>query len=301
MNCLSSKILRIYYCFYLLSFLDYIFAFKGINGIQNQDPQKIDLISPVTLITFDVGSTLLKSTGSNPNGIHKEALSHACHKVFGINGHIDEIDRRGNTDSLAMLSLLDLYGFPIDVTYPAREELYAAAVEYALDHEKELGLGLTPLPGVHALLEALSAKDNVLISLATGNLEGIAWAKLRSTDLIQYFSEPRFGGFSTDFCSGGLHDKSKGNDRAKLVSIAKQKAELAYPTRSIQTQLHIGDSLSDLMAGEIAGVTKCFGVATGKYSVEQLEKAKKLPTTTILANLEEGMPSILEALQVPTV
>ena len=37
----------------------------------------------------------------------------------------------------------------------------------------------------------------------TGNLEPIAWGKMQALGLLEAFSEPHFGGFGSDYCSGG--------------------------------------------------------------------------------------------------
>ncbi len=40
------------------------------------------------------------------------------------------------------------------------------------------------------------------VGLVTGNLEPIAWGKMQALGLLEAFSEPHFGGFGSDFCSG---------------------------------------------------------------------------------------------------
>mmetsp|Transcript_145 Transcript_145/g.236 ORF Transcript_145/g.236 Transcript_145/m.236 type:complete len:308 (-) Transcript_145:43-966(-) len=252
---------------------------------------------PAALVTFDVGSTLLKSTGKNPNGIHKEALTHACHMVFSIDpsAHIDDIDRRGNTDSLSMLSLADQYNIPPKTSMSKLKKLYDAAEGYVESHFDQLGDTLTPLPGVTSLLRKLNRRDDVVVGLATGNLEGIAWAKLRATDLLQYFPEPRVGGFSTDFCSGRLDDAAKSKDRAELCNAARRKAIAAHPELSIVAHIHIGDSHSDVLAGELAGCEKVFGVATGKSSEDELRVQRTRDTTSVLPELAGHEGRVLHA------
>ena len=40
------------------------------------------------------------------------------------------------------------------------------------------------------------------VGLVTGNLEPIAWGKMQALGLLEAFSEPHFGGFGSDYCSG---------------------------------------------------------------------------------------------------
>ena len=63
--------------------------------------------------------------------------------------------------------------------------------------------------------------------LVTGNLTYIGWAKMEALGIKQLFSEPYFGGFGSDFCSGNLTDTWK--DRAELVRIAAKKASKIQP------------------------------------------------------------------------
>lgn len=46
------------------------------------------------------------------------------------------------------------------------------------------------------------ARGDVAVGLVTGNLEPIAWGKMQALGLLEAFSEPHFGGFGSDFCSG---------------------------------------------------------------------------------------------------
>jgi len=45
-------------------------------------------------------------------------------------------------------------------------------------------------------------RGDVAVGLVTGNLEPIAWGKMQALGLLEAFSEPHFGGFGSDYCSG---------------------------------------------------------------------------------------------------
>lgn len=45
-------------------------------------------------------------------------------------------------------------------------------------------------------------RDDVITCLVTGNLEPIGWGKMEALGLATLFTQPPFGGFGSDFCSG---------------------------------------------------------------------------------------------------
>ncbi len=122
------------------------------------------------------------------------------------------------------------------------------------------------MKGVVELLERLKVRDAVM-GIVTGNLEDIAWQKLRKAGIDKYFS---VGGFGSD-----------SPIRTELVKIAIKRARMASgPDRVFL----IGDTPKDIIAGKEAGV-KTIGVATGMYSREELKKAG---ADYVLDNLEDA-------------
>lgn len=63
--------------------------------------------------------------------------------------------------------------------------------------------------------------------LVTGNLQPIGWGKMAALGLKDLFSQPPFGGFGSDHCSGNTKDSWR--DRAELVRIAAKRAQEASP------------------------------------------------------------------------
>jgi len=92
--------------------------------------------------------------------------------------------------------------------------------------------------------------------LVTGNLKPIAYAKLGKVDLDDYFP---FGGFGSDSADRSLLVK-------KALSIAKN--EFNYEGNKIFV---IGDTPRDIKAAHLSQL-KSIGVATGSYSVHDLDK-----------------------------
>lgn len=59
--------------------------------------------------------------------------------------------------------------------------------------------------------------------LVTGNLEQIAWSKMKAMNLFDLFTPFPFGGFGSDYCSGNFDESWK--DRSELIKIAFDRAQ----------------------------------------------------------------------------
>ena len=92
----------------------------------------------------------------------------------------------------------------------------------------------------------------------TGNLESIAWAKLKKIGIERFF---QFGGFGSDHIS-----------RAELVKIAVRRAKKLFDLDGNPKLFHFGDAVQDMKAARLAGVTP-IGVTTGVFSADELDAA----------------------------
>ena len=63
-------------------------------------------------------------------------------------------------------------------------------LEHAAAASEEAAAGLELLPGVELLLKTLAARDDTVVALVTGNLEPIAWTKMRRLGIYQHFTAP---------------------------------------------------------------------------------------------------------------
>jgi phosphoglycolate phosphatase-like HAD superfamily hydrolase len=113
------------------------------------------------------------------------------------------------------------------------------------------------MPGVMALLSKLE-HHGVILGLVTGNLEQIAKAKLKKIGIDHFF---KIGGFGSDHIR-----------RARLVTIALQRAVALVDRGSHLRTFHFGDAPQDMQAGREAGVVP-IGVATGVFTAQQLTSA----------------------------
>ena len=253
--------------------------------------------SATTLVTFDIDGTLLKSVGTDSNRMHKEAFTAALGDVCGLaEASIDEINHHGSTDSLILVAMQEKHGVDKETAMARLPELYAAMVRSAEAAKPHAATGLEVLPGVVELLAALQARSDCVVGLVTGNVAEIAWLKMEAVGIESLFSQPRFGGFGSEFCSGDHSVAGKAADRAELVLQARAKALQRHPT--IAVHVHVGDAPADIKAGEASGQGArqgeafALGVCTGTFGREELQEVARSSSTMILDSLADTAASI---------
>jgi len=204
------------------------------------------------LILFDVDGTLLRC-GKQVGCLFVEALE----EVFGGVAELEGYSFAGKTDSRIVIDMIRATGrdeAEILLKLPAMRELYLDKLERGLRRD-----GMLLLPGVHDLLERLSARDDVVIGLLTGNWRRGAKIKLGHFDLNRYFA---FGAFGDDAI-----------DRRDLVPVAMARAEAASGVRFEPEQtLIVGDTAFDVDCARASGVPS-LAVTTGFATAERLEEA----------------------------
>lgn len=226
----------------------------------------------------DVDGTLIRSRGANANKLHKDSFAAGFRDVFGIETTIDVVPHHGSTDPLILVKVLEFHGVDKQEAMEKLSRLQAAMVKHFLDRRGEAGVGLEVLPGVIDLLKALKENDDVSICLCTGNLEPIAWEKMGNLGIKDLFTEPFFGGFGSDFCSGNTEESWK--DRSELIKIAAARAEDLVG--EFGGWFHVGDAPMDVQAASAAGANP-IGVLTGIYTEKDLRNA--CPNAIILDDL----------------
>jgi phosphoglycolate phosphatase len=207
---------------------------------------------PRKLVLFDIDGTLLWTDGAG-----RRAVFGALFERFGA---VDPGDHRfdGKTDPQIVRELLRKTGVDdaeIDAHLDRILERYYSLLREELDgadHREHV------FPGVHELLDELEARDDVVLGLLTGNIEAGAHAKLAAVGI----PPQRFvvGAFGSDH-----------HDRPELPEIARRRAErvLGHPVAG-QDVVVIGDTPADVACGVGIGA-RAIGVATGRYSVEELK------------------------------
>ena len=225
------------------------------------------------LVLFDIDGTLLW-----PNGAGALAMERALTEVYGTPGVLKQIYMAGMTDRSIIHQALA--GDGLSVT-----EISAGWKHFtdALARHMEITVGERQVrlcPGVAALLDVLSARDDVMLGLVTGNLENTAPIKLRAVGIDPGLF--RVGGYGSD-----------DSDRNKLPAIAARRAEALTGQRfGAGSIVVIGDTPADIACGRAVGA-RTVAVATGFLGFEALEAEKPDVLLTDLSNLEAALRAIL--------
>jgi phosphoglycolate phosphatase-like HAD superfamily hydrolase len=204
----------------------------------------------VKLLLFDVDQTLI-----NTGGAGLRALDRACRNLFGLEHAMDGISPHGKTDPAIVREILRL---KLGSANPNDSEIASILESYIFFLKDEVRASPTyrVLPGILPLLTKIGKRNDVILGLATGNIELGARIKLDRGGLNPYFL---FGGFGSD-----------SEDRTELVRKAAEKAAAKNGGPIAPSDVFvIGDTPLDIDAGNRCGF-KTVGVATGSYSVEQL-------------------------------
>ena len=204
------------------------------------------------MLLFDVDLTLVNTGGA---GIR--ALNQATEEVLGVPEAMAGITPHGKTDPAIVREIFDQHhrDNSLKLQY-VTESILDKYLKY-LEREVRDSECYRVLPGILSLLEEVSAREDIRLGLATGNLEQGARIKLERGALNSYFG---FGGFGSD-----------AEVRAAVVLQAARQGNLGrgVDVAGVDTYV-IGDTPKDIEAGKQAGF-QTVGVATGSYSVEALQ------------------------------
>jgi phosphoglycolate phosphatase len=228
------------------------------------------------VVLFDIDGTLLWSDGAG-----RRAVTRALEDVFGAAspaGH--EFD--GKTDPQIVRELMQLGGIAdetIDACLDDALKRYVELLHVELADTNHTG---KTFPGIDSLLDALEARDDVLLGLLTGNVHDGALAKLSAVGLAP--SRFKVGAFGSDHAS-----------RSELPAVARARAELLLGHAvSGDDVVVIGDTPADMGCGRGIGA-RAIGVATGRYSVDDLRKCNAAAVFSDLSDTEAVMRAILGA------
>ena len=204
-----------------------------------------------TVVLFDIDGTLLWSDGAG-----RRAIQLALTEVFGGVGPSNHrFD--GKTDKQIVRELMTLAGHDrevIDERMDCVITLYVSALHDALRNPSHPPQRLA---GVPELLDALEARDDIVLGLLTGNVERGADAKLRAVGIDP--ARFRVTAYGSD------HE-----DRPELPPIARRRAaDLLGGEIAGDRFVVVGDTPADMTCGRGIGA-RAIGVATGRYGVDEL-------------------------------
>jgi phosphoglycolate phosphatase len=219
-------------------------------------------------ILFDIDGTLIESGGSSDRAWHR-----AFEELHGVDVEISKVTGKGVPDPAVGRQAFEAV-IGREPTDEEMAKLMGKRLEY-LPEEVESSEGYTVMPNVEPLLERL-IDQGVLLGLVTGNVEAAAHIKLARANLNRFFS---FGGYGSD-----------SDDRGELTKKSMERGGTAFgspldPARCFS----IGDTPRDVDAGHFAGI-RVTGVATGKYSVQELTDAG---ADSAIPSFEDGLPLLV--------
>lgn len=224
------------------------------------------------LILFDIDGTLLWTDGAG-----RRAMEGALFGMFGHHGN-PAYRYDGKTDRQIVREQMRDAGVD-DAHISSR--MHDVLQSYVLLLELELRdvASARLCAGVRPLLDAVEAQERATIGLLTGNIEQGARRKLQAVDLD--FARFRINAFGSD------HE-----DRPQLPVVAQQRAEAFFGTTMPgEHMVIIGDTPADIQCGRALGA-RAIGVATGRYSVDDLAAHDPVAVFETL----EDTDAVLEAL-----
>ena len=203
------------------------------------------------LVLFDIDGTLV-STGKAGT----DAMNRTLHELYQIADGFTDIPMSGKTDPLILQEALTNHRLQIE---PAAHAVFYERYLHHLRHAlQDTTRPRRLMPGLPVLLDVLAARADVLLGLLTGNVALGAQLKLESFGLWQYF---RCGAYGSD--SG---------DRNTLVPVAQARARALVSRDFLPSQiLVIGDTPRDIACARAHGA-RVLAVATGSYSIEELQQ-----------------------------
>jgi phosphoglycolate phosphatase len=218
------------------------------------------------LVLFDVDETLVHTGGAGAR-----SWTAAFQKLHGVAADIGEHTSAGETDPQVaretFVGVLDR-----DPTDDELDRLYA---QYLLHLADDIWKSeqYAVLPGAEATLVALG-EAGVMLGIVSGAMEGAARTKLGPANLNRYFL---FGTYGSD-----------SPDRGELTRIGIEKATRMHEQLTPDQVFVVGDTPRDIEAAIAAGAV-AVGVASGKYSVDELRSAGGVH---VLASLEDAFPGL---------
>lgn len=198
----------------------------------------------MALLLWDIDGTLLDADGAG-----RRSLIIALYQVFNLEGNLDGVMMKGQTDKFIISSLFQKYKIN-----PDQKEILRFYKVYESTLVAQLNkVNFRLLSGVPAVLRNLNSHSEYTHGLITGNSQNTAWAKLRHAGISHYFL---FGAF------GDEHE-----DRNELARIAIDRA----PKHPLENQpiVVIGDTPLDVACARSIGAY-AIAVATGFSTREQL-------------------------------
>ena len=214
---------------------------------------------------LDLDGTLLAS-----RGVGRRALEVAFAGLYGWSEATRGLSFGGLTDPLILESVFTSHGESAERALRERERVmtsYLAALDQLLAEDPN---AVWSLPGVEALLAALSAHTECVVGVLTGNVEAGARRKLRAAGLGESFFEVAAFG-----------DEAPTRNDLLPVALARANHGRVHPLIAEQVVI-VGDTPRDVAVARAHGA-RALGVSTGATAHDALAAAEP---DVLLASLE---------------
>ena len=204
-----------------------------------------------TVVLFDIDGTILWSDGAGRRAVHT-----VLEEVFGSSGPANHrFD--GKTDKQIVRELMNLAGHSDDHIDERMERVMDRYLEQLREELRHPDHPPQRFGGVVELLDALEARDDVVLGLLTGNLEAGAHEKLRVVGIDP--TRFKINAYGSD-----------AEHRPDLPPVARERARaLLGAALPGERFVVIGDTPNDMTCGRGIGA-RAIGVATGRYTTAEL-------------------------------
>ncbi|HEX9038249.1 MAG TPA: HAD family hydrolase [Ktedonobacterales bacterium] len=238
-----------------------------------------------SLFLFDIDGTLLR--GAPP--VHRQALCAAARGVYCVNiSPADLGQTAGMTDSAIARRALRAAGLPDGAITRRLPAFFAAAADiYEQTVPSDLSAYLTP----HATEALAWLRDRgATLGLVTGNIQRLAWAKLRAAGLLDYF---RIAGAEEPHpWIGAFGDDAEEREALPPLALSRAAHVLGWEHAAKNTWV-VGDTPADIACGLASGLG-VIAVATGPSNTIEVLRSHN-PTHAILDLTHLGALPLWEA------
>ena len=228
------------------------------------------------LVLFDIDGTLL-----NSEGLGRASMQRALGEIFGSPGN-PAYRYDGKTDKQIVHDVMRLEGHSDEHIDGRMDSLILLYLEGLRVGARSGKFNVRPHVGVVELLDALEARKDVVLGLLTGNVEAGAHVKLTAAGIDP--NRFRVNAYGSD------HEH-----RPQLPAIAQRRASETLGLEIAGERIVvIGDTPADIECGRSLGA-RSIGVATGHYTVEQLEEHNPYAAFPSLGDTAKLLDTIVHA------
>jgi phosphoglycolate phosphatase len=228
------------------------------------------------LVLFDIDGTLL-----NSEGLGRASMRRALGSIFGSPGN-PAYRYDGKTDKQIVRDVMRLEGHSDEHIDSRMDELIETYLEGLRDGVNSGKFNVRPHEGVVELLDALQLRKDVVVGLLTGNVESGARTKLTAAGIDP--DRFRVNAFGSD------HE-----NRPELPAVAQRRASENLGLEIVgERMIVIGDTPADIACGRSLGA-KAIAVASGHYTVEQLQAHDPYAVFPSLKNTQQVLEKIVNA------